>query len=294
MYKQHSLRFEFTNHAGAFDSTGNNKISISNVKALVSLNAVIGMTGSSAEISIYGLGLELLGSLSGKAQGLLDPLEQKISVSIFADDSHAFSGVMTSSVANMNSAPDSCLMISAAANAELQNMTSRPFSAKDPQKLTDVITSICSAAGYNATFQKMEGMTTSGSPYFEGSVFDQLHRICTDYGIGMLVSPPDNIEFWPSQDSREGAVPYISKEYGLIGYPIFSSGGIMFQTQYSSLLSIGRPIDIETDLPHASGRYKLTTAKHELSSWVPGGPWHSVCTAARDDNARREAQQKNG
>lgn len=195
--------------------------------------------------------------------------------------------------ANMNSAPDSSLMISATASAELQNMTASPFSVNGAQKLTDVINSICSTAGYRATFHKMNGMTTSGSPYFEGSVFDQLHRICVDYGVAMSASPPENVDFWPTKNTRDEIIPLVSNEYGLVGYPIFSSGGIMFQTQYSSLLVIGRFIEMVTELPNASGKYQLSTVRHELSSWVPGGPWHSVCTAYRNNEARAEAQNKN-
>jgi len=76
-------------------------------------------------------------------------------------------------------------------------------------------------------------------------------------------------------------MPFISPEYGLIGYPIFSNGGLMFQTQFSTLLTTGRNVQIETSLPHASGVYKLTSVTHELSSWMNDGPWHSICIAYR-------------
>lgn len=293
MYKQHILRFEFTNETSSFDKSGNNKISISNIKSTVSLSSVIGRTGARADFSIYGLSLDRMADLSGRADGNM--LEtQKINVAIFADDSLVFSGGMISSIANMNSAPESCLMVSATANAELQNMAVSPFTARGSQKLTDVISSICSAAGYKAVFKGMEGMTTSGSPHFEGSVFDQLHQVCSGYGLAMSVTPPNKVEFWPSSKQRDDVIPFISKDYGLIGYPVFSQGGLMFQTQYSSLLAIGRYIDIKTEMPWASGRYKLSTVSHELSSWVPDGLWHSICTAGRKPVDRDEAQKTNG
>lgn len=289
MYKQHSLRFEFTNTKEPFDKAGNNKISLSNLKATVSLNDVIGRTGSSADIALYGLGLDRISELSGRADGSMLNT-QNINVGIFADDSLVFYGVMTSSVANINQAPESGLMISASANAELRNIAVSPFSAMGAQGLTDVISAICKSVGYEAVFNGVNGMTTSGSPHFEGSAFDQLHQVCSDYGLAMAVTPPGKVEFWPSDAQRDDQIPLISREYGLIGYPVFSSGGIMFQTQYSSLLSIGRYINMQTEVPWASGRYQLTTVRSELSSWVPGGPWHSICTAARSAEDRAEAQ----
>ena len=295
MYKQHVLRFDFTNKTGSFDNQGNNKISITNARATVSINTVVGITGTTAEFSIYGLSLDRIADLSGRADGIVSPSEgQAINVDIFADDSLVFSGGMNSSIANMNSAPESSLMITATANADLQSKVASPFSARGAQNLTDVISAICSSAGYQAAFNGLKGMTTSGSPHLEGSVFDQLHQACSGYGLAMSVTPPNKIEFWPSDNVRDDVIPYISKEYGLIGYPVFSNGGIMFQTQYSSLLIIGRYIDMKTELPHASGRYKLTSVRHELSSWAPNGSWHSICIAYRESKDRKEAQNING
>lgn len=294
MYKQHNLRFEFTNTKEPFDKNGNNKISFSNIKSTASLNDVIGMTGSSADIVLYGLSLERIAELSGRADGSMLNT-QNINVGIFADDILVFYGVMTSSVANINQAPESGLMISASASAELRNKPVSPFSAMGSQAITDVISAICKSAGYEAVFgDGVNGMTTSGSPHFEGSVFDQLNRACSDYGLAMAVTPPGKAEFWPSASQRGESIPFISKEHGLIGYPVFSGGGVMFQTQYSSLLSIGGYIELKTELPWASGRYHLNSVRSELSSWVAGGPWHSICTASRTAEERAQAQDANG
>lgn len=293
MYKQHLLRFDFFNKTSSFDDSGNNKISITNIKATVSLNDVIGLTGTSADIALFGLSMERMAELSGRADGYVLG-KQSIDVGIYADDVLVFYGGMISSTANMNQAPESALMIYAVANAELQNMAVSPFTAKGSQSITDVITSICNAAGYQAAFKDMDGMTTSGSPHFEGSVFDQLNQVCDAYGLAMSVTPPKKAEFWPEGKQRDDQIPFISKEYGLIGYPVFSGGGIMFQTQYSSLLSIGRYIDMKTEIPWASGRYQLSNVRHELSSWVPDGPWHTICVASRTPEQRAEDQKTNG
>ncbi|KAA1280248.1 hypothetical protein DXF85_02950 [Citrobacter pasteurii] len=294
MYKQHTLRFEFKNKAGAFDKEGNDKITFSNIKATVSLDGVIGRTGTSASVSIYGLSLERIAELSGRANGSM-AAPQNIDMGIYADDAMVFYGGMTASIANMNQAPDSCLSITAIADAELRNKAVSPFTARGAQSLTDVINAICTAAGYEAVFgDGVNGMTTSGSPHFEGSVFDQLHQVCSGYGLAMSVTPPGKAEFWPSNAQRDDVVPFISSEYGLIGYPVFAAGGVMFQTQYSSLLSIGRYIELKTEVPWASGRYQLSTVRHELSSWIAGGPWHSICTANRTDKDRQEAQSATG
>ncbi|EKD9930516.1 hypothetical protein OS580_001463 [Escherichia coli] len=290
MYQEHTLSFDFINNKGAFDQAGNNRITVKNARATVSLSSVVANANAVAEITLYGLGRERLADLSYRACGLNSP-ENEISVEVYADNSVVFSGVLTSSVANMNDQPDSSLMIAAYAGGDLQNKAQKPFSAQGGQPLTDVLAVICQAAGYRAECSDMDGLMTSGSPHYDGSAYDQIFTVCRDYGIAYCINPGRNIRFWPRNNKKDDVVPLVSSDNGLIGWPIFSNGGVMFQTKYSPLLVTGRYVQLETNLPHASGQYQLSTVRHELSSWTPNGPWHSVCTANR--NTEKQAQDSN-
>lgn len=279
MYSKRSLRFEFMNETSTFDDAGNKQISISEAKATVSLQSSGNLFGTQVNVSIFGLGLEMLAALSSKAMGLFGTDTERISMKIFVENTAIFSGYMTSSIANMNTAPNTALMITATANADLQNKTASPFSFNGSTPVTSVINAICKAAGYTPYIVGLEGKVIS-NPHYEGSVFDQLRAVCDDLNISMSVAPP-SISFWPQESTKDDVKPLISPEYGLIGYPVFSNGGVMFQTQFSTLLTTGRDIELQTTLPHASGVYKLTSVTHELSSWMEDGPWHSVCIANR-------------
>lgn len=279
MYIKRSLRFEFMNETSSFDDAGNNQISISEAKATVSLQSSGNLFGTQVNVSIFGLGLEMLAALSSKAMGLFGTDTERISIKIFVENTAIFAGYMTSSIANMNTTPNTALMITATANADLQNKTASPFSFNGSTPVTSVINAICKAAGYTPYIVGLEGKVIS-NPHYEGSVFDQLRAVCDDLNIAMSVAPP-SISFWPQESAKDDVKPLISPEYGLIGYPVFSNGGVMFQTQFSTLLTTGRDIELQTTLPHASGVYKLTSVTHELSSWMEDGPWHSVCIANR-------------
>lgn len=279
MYNQRSLRFEFTNETSSFDEKGNNTISISEVRSTVSFQSAGNLFGTQVNVSLFGLSMELLASLSSKAMGLFGSDTERISMKIYVGDTAIFVGYMTSSIANMNTAPNSALMITATANADLQNKPSPPFSFNGATPVTSVITAICKAAGYSPYITGLDGIVAT-NPHYEGSIFNQLEKLCDDFEIAMSVASP-TITFWPQNEKKDDVMPLISPEYGLIGYPIFSNGGVMFQTQFSTLLTTGRNIKLVTSLPHASGTYKLTSVSHELSSWMPDGPWHSVCIANR-------------
>lgn len=267
------------NETSSFDDAGNNQISISEARATVSLQSSGNLFGTQVNVSIFGLGLEMLAALSSKAMGLFGTDTERISMKIFVENTAIFAGYMTSSIANMNSVPNTALMITATANADLQNKTASPFSFNGSMPVTSVISAICKAAGYTPYIVGLEGKVIS-NPHYEGSVFDQLRAVCDDLNIAMSVAPP-SISFWPQESTKDDVKPLISPEYGLIGYPVFSNGGVMFQTQFSTLLTTGRDIELQTTLPHASGVYKLTSVTHELSSWMEDGPWHSVCIANR-------------
>nr|DAU58070.1 MAG TPA: tail protein [Caudoviricetes sp.] len=279
MYNQRSLRFEFTNETSSFDEKGNNTISISEVRSTVSFQSAGNLFGTQVNVSLFGLSMELLASLSSKAMGLFGSDTERISMKIYVGDTAIFVGYMTSSIANMNTSPNSALMIAATANADLQNKPSPPFSFNGATPVTSVITAICKAAGYSPYITGLDGIVAT-NPHYEGSIFNQLEKLCDDFEIAMSVASP-TITFWPQNEKKDDVMPLISPEYGLIGYPIFSNGGVMFQTQFSTLLTTGRNVKLITSLPHASGTYKLTSVSHELSSWMPDGPWHSVCIANR-------------
>ncbi|HEE9943727.1 hypothetical protein RQL30_10225 [Citrobacter freundii] len=279
MYSKRSLRFEFVNETSSFDESGNNTISISEARATVSFQSAGNLFGTQINVSIFGLGIEMLAALSSKAMGLFGSDTERISMKVFVGETEIFAGYMTSSIANMNAIPNAALMITATANADLQNKPASPFSFNGATPVPDIINAICNAAGYKAYITGLEGLVVT-NPHYEGSIFTQLESLCNDVNVAMSVAPP-SISFWPQDSTRDDVMPFISPEYGLIGYPIFSNGGLMFQTQFSTLLTTGRNVQIETSLPHASGVYKLTSVNHELSSWMNDGPWHSICIAYR-------------
>ncbi|WP_023640355.1 baseplate hub protein [Dickeya zeae] len=279
MYNKKSLRFDFVSETSSFDKSGNNKISISEARASLSCQSSGNLFGTQVSVSIFGLSLDLLASLSSKAMGLFGSDTERISMKIFVGDTAIFTGYMTSSIANMNSVPNAALMITATANADLQNKVASPFSFNGPTPVADAINAICKSGGYTSNIIGLDGMVVT-NPYYEGSVFDQLQSLCDAMGISMSIMPP-TILFWPQNSVKDDVTPLISPDHGLIGYPVFSNGGLMFQTQFSTLLTTGRNVQIKTSLPHASGTYKLTSVTHELSSWLSDGPWHSVCIANR-------------
>lgn len=278
MYKQHSLRFEFTNQTTSFDKSGNNKISISNVKSMFKFGAYGNQAGVQAEATIYGLGLDLLSALSSKGINTWMQME-RIHTSVYADDTKVFSGFIVYSCANMNAAPETALTLNMVSGFDLQAASAQPFSRPGTVKLADVLAAICEPYQYRLNPVGIDGLVASNI-YLSGSPLEQIRYACNQAGANMQIDG-SQVTVWPMNAAKDDVVPLVSPEYGLIGYPVFTASGITFQTQYSGLLAAGRYVNLDTSLPYASGKYYLYVVENFLSSWIENGPWHSICQGGK-------------
>jgi len=279
LYSEKTLRFEFENYTGAFDEAGNTSLSISNCKAMCKVSYMGNTGGFQTEVTLYGLGMDLIAALSAKGIGPYTDQLQRIGMTVFANDTEVFSGQIFSCYANMNAVPDSSLVISAVAGLELSRRAAKPFSLEGSQPYTDILKAICQSNGYNFRGVGIDGIVTT-NPYFAGSVMDQVRFACNSAGLAFSVNGK-NVIAWKQGTQTDTLIPLVSKEYGLVGYPVFTPSGITFQAQFSTYLAQGRYVKLETILPHATGTYQLFAVDHYLSSWVKDGPWLTIAQGTK-------------
>lgn len=274
-YKKRTLKFEFTLKDGAFDESGNNILTIDNIKAEIEIGAYGGITGTTLEARVYGLGIDNMALLSYKGIQLNGAKQNMMKV--WADDRPVFFGSITNCFADLNQMPDSPLIISAFSTGFDQSITAAPFSKEGVASVNEIITTIASSIGYtvvnNGVLAKLE------NPYFEGNPIAQIQQCAHAAGIEIDFRL-GAIYIWPQGGSIDDTIPLISPQHGLIGYPVFSNYGINFQCQYSDLILRGRKVQLETTLPNGSGVYTVQSAVHHLSTWTEGGPWSTIVWAS--------------
>lgn len=274
-YKKRTLKFEFTLKDGAFDESGNNILTIDNIKAEIEIGAYGGITGTTLEARVYGLGIDNMALLSYKGIQLNGAKQNMMKV--WADDRPVFFGSITNCFADLNQMPDAPLIISAFSTGFDQSITAAPFSKEGVASVNEIITTIAASIGYtvvnNGVLAKLE------NPYFEGNPISQIQQCAHAAGIEIDFRL-GAIYIWPQGGSIDDTIPLISPQHGLIGYPVFSNYGINFQCQYSDLILRGRKIQLETSLPNGSGVYTVQSAVHHLSTWTEGGPWSTIVWAS--------------
>ena len=279
MYNLKVLKFEFDAGSGSFDSSGNTKLTISDVKALVKVSYTGNIGGTMADVTLYGLGMDLIAMLSAKGIGASFNALQQVGMNIYANDTLIFSGGIYACYANMNTIPEAALIINAMAGIDLSRKTTKPYSFKGKVSVLEIMKSIATPNNYTIEAFKLDGYFGENS-YFVGSPLEQIRQVCSHFDFSMAISG-NKISVWKRVDGINTVKAQVSPENGLIGYPVFTQSGLTYQAQFSPYLAAGQQVSITTSLPNASGTYMNNVVEHYLSSWVKNGPWMSVCQASK-------------
>lgn len=272
-YQKRRLKFQFKLSSGAFDENGNDTLTIDNIKASVNVGGYGGVSGTVLNAEVYGLGLERMAMLSFKGIQYERTIQNMMKV--WANDELIFTGSIGSCYTDLGRMPDAPLIIQATSTGYDQSVPVKDFHVQGDAKVADIISSIAKIIGYQAVIGDSVN-DVEADPFYTGNYIEQItacaraHNLNWDFRNG-------TIYVWKEGDTIDKTVPLVSAKSGLIGYPIFNGWGVTITTMFSSLLVRGRNLQLQTDLPNASGLYGINNSQYILSTWQEGGPWFTQC-----------------
>lgn len=276
-YKKRSLKFQFKLSSGSFDDKNKmDMLTIENAKAEVQVAALGSLSANTMDAKVYGLSLKNMAAIGYK--GTQYGITTQNMMKVWADDTPIFEGSIGWSFVDANEMPDAPLIINASSTGYAQSVEAAPFNKAGVVKVADVISSIAVLAGYSVRISP-EVNEVENNPFYKGNYIDQIRDCCRahdllfDIRLGVIF-------VWKEGDAIDESIPFVSPRTGLLGYPRFNGWGIEFNTTFSPLLILGRDVQLETDLPNASGKYRINSAVHHLSTWMEGGPWMTQCSAS--------------
>lgn len=273
-YKQRNLKFQFGLSSGQFNDEGANILTLENVKAEVQVAAFGGLSANTLDAKIYGMSLKNMGLIGYK--GVQYGVVTQNSVKVWAEDVALFSGTIGWAYVDANQMPDAPLIIQASTTGYAQSEPVVDFSQKGIVKIADIITAMANYIKLTVVIHAdVNGVEKD--PHYTGNTIDQIRTCARNNGL-LIDIRLGAIFVWPEGKPVDNNVPYVSKETGLLGYPRFDGWGLEFTTMFSPLLIQGRDVQVQTDLPNASGVYNINSAVHHLSSWIEGGPWMTMCS----------------
>lgn len=122
----------------------------------------------------------------------------------------------------------------------------------------------------------------AGPPYLHGTLVDQLDTACQMAGCDYYIAN-DTVTITPRGQPIEGIPPSVklTKDTGLIQSPSYGNGGLNVQAFYNPAFDNGVPIDIESIVPQATGRWFPFSMTHSLEQLVPNGRWETNMICSR-------------
>lgn len=119
------------------------------------------------------------------------------------------------------------------------------------------------------------------TPYFWGTLWDQLTQACQAANADFYIQGDDILIVPAGQPRQDQPAVILSPQSGLIGYPMFERSGLVVNAIFDAAFLCGTPIDVQTQVPNASGRWYPFALMHALDARVPRGMWHTEMRCLR-------------
>lgn len=277
MFSVKTVRITIQLRKGEFDGGGNTVI-IEGLPVSVTVTKQGGEAKNKASVTVDNLKLETATQLTTLAFKRLETYNNVIQIdagSQGAELSTIFIGEITSAVPVMGDNKLS-LKIEALAGYYPALIPSTPTSVQENTTVEKLMKQFADEAGYS--FEN-KGITASiANSVFVGSPIAKAKTLARQADVDLLIDD-NKFTIQPFEAPKDGQIPLLSKNTGLIGYPSFSNEGINCKSVFNDKLKVGSYFKLESILPHASGEWQITKVEHRLEAYTPNsGTWESEVT----------------
>ena len=238
------------------------------------VGAYISMAGGDAQgalqCQIYGLPLDMLNRLTSIGPLLAVNGANSILIAAGTDGamSTVYQGVINQSWAEMSSQPDVALNIQATSAADI---AVKPANASSFKGAADAALIMGGLATMSQLKFENNGVTTTvTNAYLTGTALDQIKSLARAAHINWDIHN-NTLAIWPIDGNREGIIPVLSPSTGMVGYPAFSSHGLIVTCIYNNDIKLGGKVKVESSLVVATGFWTVITVAHSLESENTGG-----------------------
>ena len=277
MFSVKTVRITIQLRKGEFDNGGNTVI-IEGLPVSVTVTKQGGEAKNKASVTVDNLKLETATQLTTLAFKRLETYNNVIQIdagSQGAELSTIFIGEITSAVPVMSDSKLS-LKIEALAGYYPALIPSTPTSVQENTTVEKLMKQFADEAGYS--FEN-KGITASiANSVFVGSPVEKAKTLARQADVDLLIDD-NKFTIQPFEAPKDGQIPLLSKNTGLIGYPSFSNEGINCKSVFNDKLKVGSYFKLESILPHANGEWQITKVEHRLEAYTPNsGTWESDVT----------------
>lgn len=261
------------NFSGA---SGANKVVLSGHHVLAEIANAGGESMGSLQMRVYGLDQKLMNQLT-----VVGPIasairaQNKITLSA-GDDVNGlktiFTGVIDQAWGDYHGAPDVLFNLVGFAGLDAAILPVPPNSYKGSGNVADITQALAKTMGL--TFENNGVSAQLSNPYFSGPSLTQLKECARAADIHYTIDR-GTLAIWPQGGHRKGDATVISDETGLVGYPSFTSNGLVCVTRFNPDLRLGAQVQVKSSLAVACGIWTVFSVGHSLETERKDGSWFS-------------------
>lgn len=286
-YKERAINCTISLGEGAFGTSGQNSVKLSGLRVSATIQKRGPPSFDTAEITIYGLPPTIMNQVS--TLGIPLPMTRpKNTVLLEAGDvggtmAVVFFGEIGNAWQDLDGMPETFFQIVCWTGAVPAMAPVSPISVEGGADVATMMSGIARTMGYS--FENSGVQAQLANPYFAGTALEQAHKLATAANIELYIdsgTSPPTLAIWPKTGTRNGTIPVISPESGLIGYPKFRDYGMDFRCLFNPSLRVGGTIQMQSSIKPASGLWYVNgPLTYQLSAQLPGGPWFCAASCGR-------------
>lgn len=268
---------------GSFGETAGSTLQLDQFRIQVHARVAGGSDAGVATITIFGLPLTTINQLTTVGP-IAAQYRAKNTISIAAGNEGAsqnlvYSGSILTAFGTFETAPDVGLTITATTTTTAAVTPVPPSSYKGAADVAGICQTLAGTMGF--TFENNGVAQTLSNQYLRGSALDQLKAVVRAAGIGYVIDR-GVLAIWPKNGARGSQYIQVSPQTGMIGYPTFSSNGLIVRHEYLPDARTGGRIQVQSSVPVASGKWITQIVQHDLESLTPGGAWFTTMSCYPD------------
>jgi len=265
---------------GKFGDTPGNRVTLKGHRCQVDIVSNGGLSQGMMQARIYGLPLSMINQLTTIGP-IMTQMRSANTIQIDAGNegetlTTVYIGNINTSWGDFQAVPDVALNVIAYSALDAAIKPYNPTSYSGGVDVSIIMKSLADAMGYS--FEDNNVHVIIDNPYYGGTVLDQIKSVSTAAGINFDISN-NKLSIWTRFGYRDGAIPTVSPESGLVGYPVFSSQGVMLQTEFMPSIVMGGQVTLkDSQITMANGTWRIYQVSHSISAELPGGPWFTHMT----------------
>ena len=257
-----------------FGNSNNNQIIIQGLRATINIDKAGGMMMGTLRARVYGVSqadMNSITTLQYQPNYMIKNIIQVYAIDGIMD-TLVFAGDIVNAWGDYLNMPDVFLQIQAmsAFFSGLQSVP--PLSVKGGISVPTAMSQIAQKMGL--TFENNNVTTTLSNIYLPNTLKEQALTLARAANCWLYIDDT-TLAITNKYSARQGGIPNISAQSGLVGYPTFDGIGVNFRTLFNPAISFGGMVQLTTDIKRAAGQWIVTSISHDLESEKPGGRWIS-------------------